>query len=160
MDEIYHVSNCCCGCNETEKSGDRRSFLKQASALGLGLAFGTKVASGVTQDPHALSDIRKSATVKSGKAQHFTLLHTSDIHAQLEIHHEFFLEKGMPVYKRRGGMASLKTMIQTLKAENPLNTLVIDGGDCFQGGGVAALSEGKAIVPLMNNIGYDLMLPG
>jgi 2',3'-cyclic-nucleotide 2'-phosphodiesterase (5'-nucleotidase family) len=51
-------------------------------------------------------------------------------------------------------------MIQTLKAENPLNTLVIDGGDCFQGGGVAALSQGKAIVPLMNNIGYDLMLPG
>lgn len=57
-------------------------------------------------------------------------------------------------------MASLKTMIQTLKAENPVNTLVIDGGDCFQGGGVAALSQGKAIVPLMNNIGYDLMLPG
>ncbi len=160
MDEIYHVSNCSCGCNETEKSGDRRSFLKQASALGLGLAFGTKVASGVTQDPHALSDIKKSATVKSGKAQHFTLLHTSDIHAQLDIHDEFFLENGKPVYKKRGGMASLKTMIQTLKAENPLNTLVIDGGDCFQGGGVAALSEGKAIVPLMNNIGYDLMLPG
>lgn len=160
MDEIYHVSNCSCGCNETEKSGDRRSFLKQASALGLGLAFGTKVASGVTQDPHALSDIKKSSAVKSGKAQHFTLLHTSDIHAQLDIHDEFFLENGKPVYKKRGGMASLKTMIQTLKAENPLNTLVIDGGDCFQGGGVAALSEGKAIVPLMNNIGYDLMLPG
>ncbi len=160
MDKIYHVNNCSCGCNEQEKSGDRRSFLKQASALGLGLAFGTKVASGVTQDPHALSDIKKSTTVKSGKAQHFTLLHTSDIHAQLDIHDEFFLENGKPVYKKRGGMASLKTMIQTLKAENPLNTLVIDGGDCFQGGGVAALSEGKAIVPLMNNIGYDLMLPG
>ncbi|MCU0386699.1 MAG: 5'-nucleotidase C-terminal domain-containing protein, partial [Flavihumibacter sp.] len=40
------------------------------------------------------------------------------------------------------------------------NTLVIDGGDCFQGSGVAALTEGKAIVPLMNNIGYDIMLPG
>ena len=25
---------------------------------------------------------------------------------------------------------------------------------------MAALSEGKAIVPLMNNIGYDIMLPG
>jgi 2',3'-cyclic-nucleotide 2'-phosphodiesterase (5'-nucleotidase family) len=160
MDEIYHVNNCQCGCDQTQMSGDRRSFLKQASALGLGLAFGTKVASGVTQDPQALHQIKKSHTVKSGKAQHFTLLHTSDIHAQLDVHDEFFLENGVPVYKKRGGMASLKTMIQTLKAENPLNTLVIDGGDCFQGGGVAALSEGKAIVPLMNNIGYDLMLPG
>jgi len=160
MKKIYHLNDCGCGCKETESVGDRRSFIKQASALGLGLAFGTKVASGVTQDPHAIQDIKKSGAVKSGKAQHFTLLHTSDIHAQLEIHDEFFLENGKPVYKKRGGMASLKTMIQTLKAENPANTLVIDGGDCFQGGGVAALSQGKAIVPLMNNIGYDLMLPG
>lgn len=160
MEKIYHPNNCSCGCNKEEPPGDRRSFLKKASALGLGLALGTKVASGVTQDWHALHDIKTSQTVKSGKAQHFTILHTSDIHAQLDIHDEFFLENGKPVYKKRGGMASLKTMIQTLKAENPLNTLVIDGGDCFQGGGVAALSEGKAIVPLMNNIGYDLMLPG
>ncbi len=160
MDNIYHVKNCTCGCADAQQPSDRRSFIKQASALGLGLAFGTKVASGVTQDPHALNNIKKSDVVKSGKAQHFTLLHTSDIHAQLDVHDEFFLENGQPVYKKRGGMASLKTMIQTLKAENPLNTLVIDGGDCFQGGGVAALSQGKAIVPLMNNIGYDLMLPG
>lgn len=160
MDNIYHVKNCTCGCADAQQPSDRRSFIKQASALGLGLAFGTKVASGVTHDPHALNNIKKSDVVKSGKAQHFTLLHTSDIHAQLDVHDEFFLENGQPVYKKRGGMASLKTMIQTLKAENPLNTLVIDGGDCFQGGGVAALSQGKAIVPLMNNIGYDLMLPG
>lgn len=51
-------------------------------------------------------------------------------------------------------------MIQHLRTQNPTNTMLIDGGDCFQGGGVAALSEGRAIVPLMNNIGYDLMLPG
>jgi 2',3'-cyclic-nucleotide 2'-phosphodiesterase (5'-nucleotidase family) len=51
-------------------------------------------------------------------------------------------------------------MLNTLRKENPGNTLLIDGGDCFQGGGVAALSEGRAIVPLINDIGYDLMLPG
>jgi len=50
--------------------------------------------------------------------------------------------------------------LQTLKRQNPDKTLIIDGGDCFQGGGVAALSEGRAIIPLINNIGYDLMLPG
>lgn len=160
MKNKYHQSDCICDCKSSGNSGDRRSFLKQASALGLGLAFGTKVASGVTQDDHALQAIKNSGVVKSGKAQHFTILHTSDIHAQLEIHDEFFLENGKPVYKKRGGMASLKTMINVLRAQNPTNTLVIDGGDCFQGGGVAALSQGKAIVPLMNNIGYDLMLPG
>lgn len=51
-------------------------------------------------------------------------------------------------------------MISELRKNNPSNTLMIDGGDCFQGAGIAALTEGKAIVPLMNNIGYDLMLPG
>ena len=30
----------------------------------------------------------------------------------------------------------------------------------FPGSGIAALTEGQAIVPLMNNIGYDIMLPG
>ncbi len=160
MTNKYHDISCQCGCNQHLSEQDRRSFLKQASTLGLGLAFGTKVAYGLTDDEHALSNIQKSQAVKNGKAQHFTILHTSDIHAQLDIHDEFFLENGSPVYKKRGGMASLKTMIRTLKAQNPLNTIVIDGGDCFQGGGVAALTEGKAIVPLMNDIGYDLMLPG
>ncbi len=160
MTKKYHDFNCSCGCNNNLTETDRRSFLKQASSLGLGLAMGTKVAYGLTDDENVMSDIHKSNSVKSGKAQHFTILHTSDIHAQLDIHDEFFLENGNPVYKKRGGMASLKTMIQTLKSQNPLNTIVIDGGDCFQGGGVAAMTEGKAIVPLMNNIGYDLMLPG
>ncbi|GAC1704916.1 MAG: bifunctional UDP-sugar hydrolase/5'-nucleotidase [Flavisolibacter sp.] len=93
------------------------------------------------------------------KATKITILHTADIHAQLHTHDEFFWE-GEAVYKKRGGLAVLKTMLHKLKAENPENTLVIDGGDCFQGGGVAALSQGAANIPLINNIGYDLVLPG
>ena len=57
-------------------------------------------------------------------------------------------------------MAVLKTMLHNLKAANPANTLIIDAGDCFQGSGVAALTKGEAIIPLINNIGYDLVLPG
>jgi 2',3'-cyclic-nucleotide 2'-phosphodiesterase (5'-nucleotidase family) len=64
------------------------------------------------------------------------------------------------VYRKRGGVGVLKTMIDALRAEDPANTIVIDGGDCFQGGGVAALSQGRALVPLMDRIGYDLVLPG
>jgi 2',3'-cyclic-nucleotide 2'-phosphodiesterase (5'-nucleotidase family) len=51
-------------------------------------------------------------------------------------------------------------MINAIRNENKSNTLVLDGGDCFQGSGVAAMSQGKAIVSLINNIGYDVMLPG
>jgi sulfur-oxidizing protein SoxB len=95
-----------------------------------------------------------------GRAQRITILHTADIHAQLDIHDEFFWEDGKPVFRRRGGLATLRTMINALRRENPGNTLVVDGGDCFQGSGVASLSKGRAIVPLVNAIAYDLVLPG
>jgi 2',3'-cyclic-nucleotide 2'-phosphodiesterase (5'-nucleotidase family) len=102
----------------------------------------------------------RQSAIQDGSAKRITLLHTADIHAQLYTHDEFFWENGKAVFKPRGGMAVLKTMLNSLRKENPGNTLLIDGGDCFQGGGVAALSEGRAIVPLINDIGYDLMLPG
>jgi sulfur-oxidizing protein SoxB len=116
----------------------RRDFLKHLGRVGLGLGVVPVLA----------------------RAQHLTILHTADIHAQLDIHDEFFWEDGRAVFRRRGGLATLRTMINALRRENPGNTLVVDGGDCFQGGGVASLSRGRAIVPLVNAIGYDLVLPG
>src|SRR5262252_4670820 len=119
----------------------RRDFLKQASATAL--VAGSALAS-----------------CRRGRAQHITILHTSDIHAQLDVHDEFFYEGGRPTFKRRGGFATLRKMIDELRQSNAGNTLVVDGGDCFQGSAVAALSKGQAIVPLINKIGYDLVLPG
>jgi 2',3'-cyclic-nucleotide 2'-phosphodiesterase (5'-nucleotidase family) len=145
--------------NSAAKEG-RRNFLKAASMLTGSALLPPALAQALPGDAHHTADIKKNKAVQNGKATHFTLLHTSDIHAQLHTHDEFFWEKGKAVYKKRGGMAVLKTMLHTLKAENPANTLLIDGGDCFQGGGVAALTEGRGIVPLMNNIGYHLLLPG
>jgi len=119
----------------------RRDFLKHASAICL--------AAGPTL-----------ASCRRGHAEHVTILHTTDIHAQLDTHDEFFYEDARPVFKRRGGFATLRRMIDALRQQNPQGTLVVDGGDCFQGSAVAALSKGQAIVPLINEIGYDLVLPG
>ena len=148
-------------------TNSRREFLRTAGNLGLGLGVGggliTPLAASAanhSDSQYQADHIYKNKAVKNGKATVITLLHTADIHSQLLIHDEFFIENGKPVYKKRGGFATLKSMINQLKMKNPANTLVIDGGDCFQGGGVAALTEGKAIVPLMNNMGYDIMLPG
>ena len=145
----------------------RREFLKRATGLGLALGVGGGLispfsASALNDGEGGLKhdDIFRNKTVKTGKTSVVTLLHTADIHAQLLTHDEFFIENGKPVYKKRGGYATLKSMIKTLRSENPANTFLMDGGDCFQGGGVAALTKGQGIVPLMNNIGYDLMLPG
>lgn len=141
----------------------RRDFLKKFS---LSFAMAT---SGLPLAASALnnSDGKKQSAamlenkaVKNGKANIVSILHTADIHAQLLTHDEFFIENGQPVYKKRGGYAVLKTMINELRKQNPANTMLIDGGDCFQGSGIAALSKGTALVPLMNNLNYDLILPG
>jgi S-sulfosulfanyl-L-cysteine sulfohydrolase len=137
----------------------RREFLKHVGSVGMGLGLGPVLASGWQGGARA-ADLAGSRAVKTGKAQHITILHTADIHAQLDIHDEFFFEKGRPAFKRRGGFATLCTMIDTLRQQNPQHTLVVDGGDCFQGSAVAALSKGLAIVPFVNRIRYDLVLPG
>lgn len=164
--KIIHSSHCGCNsCNDQEQASpivqnSRRDFFKNATMLTAGAFMPPSLANAVSGDSYHENEIFKNKAVVDGKARVFTLLHTSDIHAQLYTHDEFFFENGKSVYKKRGGFAVLKTMLKTLKAQNPNNTLIIDGGDCFQGGGVAALSEGKGIVPLINNIGYDLILPG
>lgn len=161
MSEILHPDGCTCGAHTEEANGlSRRQMLRSLGALGAGLTLGPTVAMGALADAQRRNELVGSRTVTQGKAQKFTILHTSDIHAQLHTHDEFFLENGKPVYKKRGGYGVLKTMIDTLRNEDQENTIVIDGGDCFQGGGVAAKSEGRAIVPLMNAVGYDLILPG
>jgi S-sulfosulfanyl-L-cysteine sulfohydrolase len=164
---LIHLPNCACGCNTIEEASEdyrkkenRRDFFKVAGALGLGLVTPPALANAVSGDAYHQKEIEKSKAIRNGKTQRFTILHTSDIHAQLYTHDEFFLENNIPVYKKRGGFAVLKTMLNKLRAENPANTILVDGGDCFQGGGVAALTQGKGIVSLINTIGYDLILPG
>ena len=163
---ITHLNNCSCNsCSDGQQiapisQNSRRDFFKSASAIAAGAVLPSSIVNAVSGDEYHAKELFSNKAVKDGKANVFTLLHTSDIHAQLHTHDEFFFENNQPVYKKRGGFAVLKTMLHTLKAQNPTNTIIIDGGDCFQGGGVAALTEGKGIVPLINNIGYDLILPG
>ncbi|THU39864.1 bifunctional metallophosphatase/5'-nucleotidase [Niastella caeni] len=176
-----HSPQCnCANCHDHEISraekklhieiseNSRRDFIKKAGLLGLSLGIGgglvtAPLAASALHDEEAAykaGGMQRNKAVRNGKASLLTLLHTADIHSQLMTHDEFFIENGKPTFKKRGGLANLKTMINTLRNQNAANTLVIDGGDCFQGSGIAALSEGKAIIPLMNNIGYDIMLPG
>ena len=175
-----HIQNCSCSAchqeaiSKAEKDlhvqlseNSRREFFRKSAKLGMGLGIGggliAPMAASALQgeeSAYKTKNMEQNKAVKDGKATMLTLLQTADIHAQLLVHDEFFVENGKSVYKKRGGYATLKSMINTIRNKNLAHTLLIDGGDCFQGGGVAAMSEGKAIVPLMNNIGYDIMLPG
>ena len=140
----------------------RRDFLKAAGLMALTAPLLPPRLSGSLDGASRLhsKEILRNKSIEKGKATVLTILHTADIHGQLMTHDEFFIENGQSVYKKRGGYATLKTMIDALRRENPANTLLIDGGDCFQGSGVAAFSKGRAVIPLMNHLQYDLVLPG
>ena len=120
---------------------DRRDFIKAGAIAGAGLAL-------------------PPGMLRQGQVQHLTILHTSDIHGQLETHDEFFWEDGRAVFRRRGGFATLRTLISSVRREARGAVLLVDGGDTLHGSAVAVLSEGRAIVPLINRLGYDLLLPG
>jgi 2',3'-cyclic-nucleotide 2'-phosphodiesterase (5'-nucleotidase family) len=136
---------------------NRRNFIKNAAVLG----FGVPAAMGPVSAAFAASDSASGAQAGSQQQapNQFSLFITTDLHAQLHTHDEFFWENEKAVYKKRGGLAVLKTMIDGLRAQHPQNILY-DGGDYFHGHGVASMSEGEALIPLMNAFNYDLILPG
>lgn len=132
-------------------TNSRREFLKKTALAGVSTTLGS-VAMAATDEV-----TKKLGDVSPGR---FTILYTSDIHAQLYTHDEFFWENGKAVYRKRGGLAVLKTMINHFRKQNPANTLLLDGGDYFHGSAVASLTEGEALIPLLNDFNYDLILPG
>ena len=134
-----------------DNNNSRRDFLKKAALAGMGSTLGSAAIAGT-------GDLAKKAP--EGLPGRFSILYTSDIHAQFHTHDEFFWENEKPVYRRRGGLAVLKTMINHFRKQNPGNTLLIDGGDYFHGNAVASLTEGEALIPLLNDFNYDLILPG
>lgn len=142
--------------NKQANNNSRRNFLKKSALAGLG----TGLLSVPTLQAMNTNASSSQGTALSKEANKFTILYTSDIHAQLHTHDEFFWENGKPVYKKRGGLAVLKTMIEKFRSKDPTHTLLLDGGDYFHGSAIASLTEGEALIPLLNEFNYDLILPG
>uniref|UniRef100_A0A832I509 Multifunctional 2',3'-cyclic-nucleotide 2'-phosphodiesterase/5'-nucleotidase/3'-nucleotidase n=1 Tax=Eiseniibacteriota bacterium TaxID=2212470 RepID=A0A832I509_UNCEI len=59
-----------------------------------------------------------------------------------------------------GGSPVLAAWIERLRAENPEGTVLLDGGDCFQGTMVSNLQFGRPVVEQMNALGYQAMAIG
>lgn len=135
---------------------NRRDFIKKSALLGLATVF-NPLSDAVASNMILEESIEENTTPSK---QTITFLITTDIHSQINTHDEFFWENNQAVYKKRGGMAVLKTMIETYRKKNPANTILYDGGDYFHGHAIASLTEGEALIPIFNKLGYDLMLPG
>ena len=88
-----------------------------------------------------------------------SILQTTDVHCQIHPHDELFWENEKAVFRKTGGYAYMSSMINNLRKKNP-NTFVIDTGDMFQGSELSVKTTGKAFVPILNAMNYNLYLPG
>jgi 2',3'-cyclic-nucleotide 2'-phosphodiesterase (5'-nucleotidase family) len=133
----------------------RRKFLKSVGLAGLGVAFAEPLLAATGTSEVQLSTIPSDPNVP------FTvsILQTTDVHCQIHPHDELFWENEKAVFRKTGGYAQLATMFKKMKAANP-NSFLLDTGDMFQGSELSVKTTGKAFVPILNALEYDLYLPG
>ncbi|KAF2519141.1 bifunctional metallophosphatase/5'-nucleotidase [Flavobacterium salilacus subsp. salilacus] len=138
----------------------RRDFLKSMGLLGLGTAIAHPLS--------AYADIQESKSCepnysgikhKNGKKQVISILQTTDVHCQVHPHDELFWENDDIVFRKTGGYANVAGMLKMLRDQNP-NSYTIDTGDMFQGSELSVETTGRAFVPVLNAMDYDLYLPG
>jgi 5'-nucleotidase len=82
-----------------------------------------------------------------------TILHTNDTHSQIEPFPNGTRNAGL------GGVARRATFVKQVRKENA-NTLMVDGGDMFQGTPYFNFYHGEVEIKAMSAIGYDVVTLG
>ncbi len=74
------------------------------------------------------------------------ILHTNDVHCAID--------DGIGY----AGVAAYKAEMEAAYGED--NVTLVDAGDAIQGGAIGTLSDGAFLVDIMNQVGYDIAVPG
>jgi 2',3'-cyclic-nucleotide 2'-phosphodiesterase (5'-nucleotidase family) len=134
----------------------RRNFIRQLGLLGAGTGLMSTNPLLAGSDEYAVGNVIESEKKNSIK---LTILQTTDVHCQIHPHDELFWENNKAVFRKTGGYAQLSTYLKNERKKNA-HTFLIDTGDMFQGSELSVKTTGKAIVPILNALNYDLYLPG
>jgi sulfur-oxidizing protein SoxB len=174
-------------------------MLSRRDLIQLGLAAGALAAGGVPPRALAQQRLTQSALLAFEPLGQVTLLHFTDIHAQLMP--LYFREPsanigvgevtGLPphltgaamlqayglkggsldayalssvdfaalakAYGRVGGLDRMATAVKAIRAERPGRTLLLDGGDTWQGSYTSLKTQGADMVEAMNALGVEAM---
>jgi 2',3'-cyclic-nucleotide 2'-phosphodiesterase (5'-nucleotidase family) len=135
----------------------RRSFLKHIGVLGAASGV-SSFQSGFLKE-YSDEERNNPLVFEKGKVYTLHILQTTDVHCQVHPHDELFWENEKPVFRKTGGYAQLATYFKKERKKNP-DTFIMDTGDMFQGSELSVKTTGKAFVPVLNALQYDLFLPG
>ncbi|MBL7798004.1 MAG: 5'-nucleotidase C-terminal domain-containing protein [Saprospiraceae bacterium] len=147
---------------ETKKGASRRDFLKTGSLLGLGATLAPLSTAAALTKPAEIplaGEEHAADAPPPPRSGTITLLQTTDVHCQIHPHDELFWENNGMVFRKTAGYAQLATLFDKVRKSNP-DTFIVDTGDMFQGSELSVKTTGKAFVPILNALGYDLYLPG
>jgi len=128
--------------SDADRASFRRGLLTRTSLAGPGGA------SPARRD--TLTRAQVLGLVANTRYPSVRVLETTDFHGAL-----------LPGAKERrsgrayGGSAVLAAHLQRLRAENPEGTILLDGGDAFQGTMISNLQFGRPVVQQMNLLGYS-----
>ncbi|MDI3529927.1 5'-nucleotidase C-terminal domain-containing protein [Thermoanaerobacterium sp. CMT5567-10] len=85
----------------------------------------------------------------------FDFVEVTDFHGYLQSAEK--LSDGTAITQQIGGV--LAKQIKDMKAANP-NTVILSGGDMFQGTPMSNVLKGQPVIDMMKNIGFDAMALG
>jgi S-sulfosulfanyl-L-cysteine sulfohydrolase len=86
-----------------------------------------------------------------------TIIQLNDSHAYFDLHQEIFWQGAKGVYRPAGGYARIATIAKKIQAESQENFLFCDCGDTLHGTYPALMTQGQAMIPVLNSLGIDAM---
>jgi sulfur-oxidizing protein SoxB len=90
-------------------------------------------------------------------SKQLTILQMNDSHGYLDLHEELFWTGDHAEYRKAGGYSRIAALLNRIRAERPGQVLAFDCGDTIHGTYTAVQTEGQALVPILNAIGFQAM---
>ena len=101
--------------------------------------------------PICLAGCNKKQPVQGNR--NIKIYYVNDVHGA-------FQRQNTDVNYNEAGMAYISSYLKEKINEDPINSLLISGGDMFQGGFESNATQGDIMIDAMNEIGFDAMVLG